>query len=69
MKTWLLWTLLLNAQSGDLVDSKPVDGPPMEAEECVKAMLEKGPQLVKDGNATVYVCHNLAKDTSRDIRI
>lgn len=65
MKTWLLWTLLINAQTGDLVDSHPVDGPPMSPEECVKAMLEKGPQLVKDGNATVYVCHNVAKDAAK----
>jgi hypothetical protein len=64
MKTWLLYVLTLNAQTGDLIDSHP-EGQPMEAKDCIAATLEKGPQLVKDGKATVYVCYNLAKDTSR----
>lgn len=63
MKTFLLWVLTLNAQTGDLVDSKPADGPPMSPEDCIKAMFEKGPQLVKDGKATVYVCHNIMRDS------
>lgn len=68
MKTWLLYLLTLNAQTGDLLDSKP-EGDPTSPEKCLRAMIEKGPQVVKDNKATVYVCFNLAKDTSRDITI
>jgi hypothetical protein len=62
MKTWLLYVLTLNAQTGDLIDSKP-EGEPMLISECAAATVEKGPQPVKDGKATVYVCYNLAKQT------
>jgi hypothetical protein len=62
MKTFILWVLTLNAQTGDLIDSHP-EGDPMAADACVKAMIEKGPQLVKDGKATVYVCHNVRQPT------
>lgn len=58
MKTWLLYLLTLNAQTGDLLDSKP-QGDPMSPEECMRVMTEKGPQLVKDGKAKVYVCYNV----------
>jgi hypothetical protein len=67
MKTWLLYLLTLSAQDGTLLDSHP-EGQPMLAEECLRAMTEKGPQVVKDGKATVYVCYNLSKQT-RNIRI
>ncbi len=62
MKTFLLYVLTLNAQTGDLIDSHP-EGDPLLAEDCVKAMIEKGPQVVKDGKATVYVCHNVKQAT------
>jgi hypothetical protein len=64
MKTFVLWILTLNAQTGDLIDSRP-EGDPLGPDDCVKAMIEKGPQLVKDGKATVYVCYNLAKSTTQ----
>jgi hypothetical protein len=63
MKTWLLYLLTLNAQTGDLIDSHP-EGSAMLAEDCLKAMTEKGPQVVKDGKATVYVCYNTAQQTT-----
>ena len=63
----MLWVLVLNATTGDLIDSHP-EGVAMSADACVKAMVEKGTQPVRDGKATVYVCYNMAKST-KDIRI
>lgn len=62
MKTFVLWVLTLNAQTGDLVDSHP-EGPPLLPTDCIKVMVEKGPQVVKDGKAIVYVCHNIKSVT------
>ena len=67
MSTFMLWVLVLNATTGDLIDSHP-EGVAMSPEECLRAMTEKGPQPVRDGKATVYVCYNMAKST-KDIRI
>jgi hypothetical protein len=66
VKTFLLYVLTLNAQTGDLIDSHPDPGAkPQEAQDCIADSVAKGPQLVKDGKATVYLCFNLAKDTSK----
>jgi hypothetical protein len=62
VKTFVLWILTLSAQDGTLIDSHP-EGDPLSPEDCIKAMFEKGPQVVKDGKAVVYVCHNVAQQT------
>lgn len=64
MKTWIIWLLTLNAQTGDLIDSHP-EGVAVSLENCNKTLMEKGPQLVIDGKATVYVCHNIKQEAGR----
>jgi hypothetical protein len=67
MKTFLLYVLTLNAQTGDLIDSHPDPEyvQPMLAQDCIAATVAKGPQPVRDGKATIYVCYNLSKSTSK----
>jgi hypothetical protein len=56
MKTWLLYILTLNAQTGDLIDSQQ-EGEAMTAEACVKAR-EGKISVAKDGKFQMWICFN-----------
>lgn len=65
MKTWLLWLLVLDANTGDLLDSHS-EGDPKTAIECLKDR-DGRVSKTEDGRVTVYVCENMQQHS--DIKI
>ena len=63
MNFYVIVVLMLNATTGE-PEGEIVADKPMLLEDCAKALVERGPVLVKDNTAQVAVCRKLKADVS-----
>lgn len=68
MNTYILWILFLSPINGDLLESRP-DSEPMSLQACIEASVERGPQVVKDGKAPVFVCNRPDAEAVTEVSI
>lgn len=55
MSVYILWLLILDATTGELIGAEPASKP-MTIAECLERQVETGPQKVVDGKVKLYVC-------------
>lgn len=67
MGPFLLIMLILDAQTGDTIDSKVMGDPYPSIEECARAAINEGPNKSEDNKAALVFCQEAGNRYTRTV--